>query len=44
LLVHTCDNHLIVTLGLENILLVHTDDATLVADRSHEEHIRKSSR
>ena len=41
LLVHTCDNHLIVTLGLENILLVHTDDATLVADRSHEEHIRK---
>ncbi len=40
-LVHTCDDHLIVTLGLENTLLVHTDDATLVADRSHEEHIRK---
>ncbi len=41
LLVHTCDNHLVVTLGLENILLVHTDDATLVAERSQEDHIRK---
>ena len=40
-LVHTSDDHLVVTLGLDNILLVHTEDATLVADRSHEEHIRK---
>ncbi|RLS42609.1 MAG: mannose-1-phosphate guanylyltransferase [Planctomycetota bacterium] len=39
--VHTSDDHLVVTLGLVDILVVHTPDATLVAHRSHEEAIRK---
>jgi mannose-1-phosphate guanylyltransferase len=40
-IVHTDGEHLVVTLGLENMLVVHTDDATLVADRSREEEVRK---
>jgi mannose-1-phosphate guanylyltransferase len=28
-------------MGLEDILVVHTPDATLVADRSHEEAVRQ---
>jgi len=40
-IVHTDDRHLVVTLGLEDILVVHTADATLVADRAHEEAVRK---
>jgi mannose-1-phosphate guanylyltransferase len=40
-IVHTDDRHLVVTLGLEDILVVHTPDATLVADRAHEEDVRK---
>ena len=35
------DGHLIVTLGMKNTLVVHTTDATLVADRSREESIRE---
>jgi len=34
-------DHLIVTLGLKDCLIVHTPDATLVADKSQEESIRK---
>lgn len=34
-------NHLIVTVGLEDCIVVHTPDATLVAKKSHEERIRK---
>jgi len=40
-IVHTDDRHLVVTLGLQDILVVHTPDATLVADRAHEEAVRK---
>ena len=40
-IVQTDDHHLVVTLGLKDILVVHTPDATLVADRSHEEAVRK---
>jgi mannose-1-phosphate guanylyltransferase len=40
-IVHAADGHLVVTLGLEDMLVVHTPDATLVADRAHEEAIRK---
>ncbi len=40
-IVHTDDDHLVVTLGLRDILVVHTPDATLVADRAHEEGVRK---
>lgn len=41
LIVHTDQDHLVVTLGLEDMLVVHTDDATLIARRSHEEQIRR---
>ena len=36
-IVQSAHDHLVVTIGLENILVVHTPDATLVADRSREE-------
>lgn len=35
------DDHLIVTLGLKDALVVHTPDATLVADKHREESIRQ---
>ncbi|MCA9184321.1 MAG: mannose-1-phosphate guanylyltransferase [Pirellulaceae bacterium] len=35
------DNHLIVTLGLKDCIVVHTPDATLVADKHQEERIRE---
>ena len=40
-IVHAADGHLVVTMGLEDMLVVHTPDATLVADRAHEEAVRK---
>ncbi|NDC54359.1 MAG: mannose-1-phosphate guanylyltransferase [Planctomycetia bacterium] len=40
-IVHSRPDHLVVTLGLEDMLVVHTPDATLVADRGHEEAVRK---
>ena len=40
-IVHAGDDHLVVTMGLEDMLVVHTSDATLVAHRAHEESVRK---
>jgi mannose-1-phosphate guanylyltransferase len=40
-IVHSGGDHLVVTLGLEDMLVVHTADATLVANRTHEEAVRK---
>jgi mannose-1-phosphate guanylyltransferase len=40
-IVQTGDDHLVVTLGLEDMLVVHTPDATLVASRSREEEVKK---
>jgi mannose-1-phosphate guanylyltransferase len=40
-IVHAGEGHLVVTLGLKDMLVVHTPDATLVADRAHEEGVRK---
>ena len=40
-IVHSGAEHLVVTMGLEDMLVVHTPDATLVANRSHEEAVRK---
>jgi len=40
-IVHSSDDHLVVTMGLEDMLVVHTADATLVARRAHEEAVRK---
>ncbi len=40
-IVHGSDDHLVVTMGLEDMLVVHTPDATLVANRAHEEAVRR---
>ena len=40
-IVHAAEDHLVVTMGLEDMLVVHTPDATLVADRASEEAVRK---
>lgn len=40
-IVRGSDDHLIVTLGLKDCLIVHTPDATLVASKYDEESIRK---
>jgi mannose-1-phosphate guanylyltransferase len=40
-IVRTSDDHLIVTLGLKDCIIVHTPDATLVANRRDEESVRK---
>ena len=39
-IVQATDDHLVVTIGLTDMLVVHTADATLVADRSREEAVR----
>ena len=40
-IVRTDDDHLVVTLGLQDCIVVHTDNATLVANKNDEESIRK---
>ena len=40
-IVRSSDDHLVVTLGLEDCLVVHTPDATLVANKNDEEAIRQ---
>lgn len=40
-IVRTTDDHLIATLGLENCIVVHTPDATLVARADDEEAVRR---
>jgi mannose-1-phosphate guanylyltransferase len=40
-IVHSDDRHLVVTVGLEDMLVVHTPDATLVAQRAREEDVRR---
>ncbi|MFM1902236.1 MAG: hypothetical protein RLZZ440_136 [Planctomycetota bacterium] len=40
-IVHAADGHLVVTMGLVDMLVVHTPDATLVASRDREEAVRK---
>jgi mannose-1-phosphate guanylyltransferase len=40
-IIRTSDDHLVVTLGMKDCIVVHTPDATLVADKSEEESIRK---
>jgi mannose-1-phosphate guanylyltransferase len=41
MIVHSDDRHLVVTMGLEDMIVVHTADATLVASRAHEESVRR---
>jgi mannose-1-phosphate guanylyltransferase len=40
-IVRTSDDHLVVTLGLKDVIVVHTPNATLVADKHSEEQIRQ---
>jgi mannose-1-phosphate guanylyltransferase len=40
-IVRTNDEHLVVTLGLKDVIVVHTRNATLVADKHSEEQIRQ---
>ncbi len=40
-IVRTSDDHLVVTLGLRDCIVVHTPDATLVADKYQEEAVRR---
>jgi len=40
-IVRTDDKHLVVTLGLKDCIVVHTNNATLVANKNDEESIRK---
>jgi len=39
--VRSTDDHLVVTLGMDNCIVIHTPDATLVADKSDEGAIKK---
>jgi mannose-1-phosphate guanylyltransferase len=39
-IIRTSDNHMIATLGIEDCIIVHTDDATLVARRGDSERIK----
>jgi mannose-1-phosphate guanylyltransferase len=40
-IVRSSDDHLVVTLGMKNCIVVHTPDATLVANRDDEEAVRE---
>ncbi|MGV2334492.1 MAG UNVERIFIED_CONTAM: hypothetical protein LVR18_10395 [Planctomycetaceae bacterium] len=40
-IVRTTNDHLVATLGLRNLIIVHTPDATLVADTSQSERIKQ---
>jgi mannose-1-phosphate guanylyltransferase len=40
-IVRTTDDHLVATLGLRNLIIVHTADATLVADAAQSERIKE---
>ena len=40
-IVRTSDDHLVVTVGLKDCLVVHTPEATLVANKHDEEAIRE---
>lgn len=41
IVVRTSDSHLVATVGMTNAIIVHTEDATLVANRNDEESIRQ---
>ncbi|MCA9222595.1 MAG: mannose-1-phosphate guanylyltransferase [Planctomycetales bacterium] len=41
-IVHSSDEHLIVTLGMQDCIIVHTPDATLVANKNDEEAVREA--
>ena len=40
-IVHSTGDHLVVTVGLDDIIVVHTEDATLIASKQQEEAVRQ---
>jgi mannose-1-phosphate guanylyltransferase len=40
-IIHSCSEHLVTTIGMQNVIVVQTPDATLVADRRDQESIRQ---
>jgi len=40
-IIRTSEDHLVATVGVNDLIVVHTRDATLVANRNDEESIRK---
>ena len=40
-IIHSSSNHLIATVGVNDLIIVHTSDATLVANKHDEESVRK---
>jgi mannose-1-phosphate guanylyltransferase len=40
-IIRSSDDHLVVTMGVEDLIIVHTPDVTLVADKRDEESIRR---
>lgn len=41
MIIYTDDKHLVATIGLQDMIVVHTDTATLVAPKSEEERVRE---
>ena len=41
-IVHTSEDHTVVTIDVEDLIVVHTDDATLVAPKHAEERVREA--
>jgi mannose-1-phosphate guanylyltransferase len=41
MIVRTGPEHLVVTIGMHDTIVVHTEDATLVAPKSEEERVRE---
>ena len=40
-IIQSSSDHLITTIGVQDLIIVHTDDATLVANKHDEESVRK---
>jgi mannose-1-phosphate guanylyltransferase len=40
-IIHSTQDHLVATIGIRNCIIVHTADATLIADRSDEDAVRR---
>ncbi len=41
-IIQSSDDHLIVTIGVEDLIIVHTPEATLVAPKHAEERVREA--
>ncbi len=41
MIVYGDPNHLLVTIGMQDMIVVHTDNATLVAPKQEEERVRE---